>query len=159
KDQANANLQRYLGLVHYRVATLARKRNDAETAERSNKTCLEIREKLAAANESRQMDLLLVLPRRGQHARAAELAAKLQKSAKVDKEMLVDLAQCYAKCAAAVSGQAELQKSYCEQTVAALSQAVDKGFNDAELLETEPDFDGVRANPGFKALLVRLRGS
>jgi tetratricopeptide (TPR) repeat protein len=154
-DPANALNQRYLGLAHYRLATLARKRNDAESAERSNRECLKIREKLAPASESRQIDLLLVLPRCGQHGRAAELAAKIQSGGKADREVLVDLAQCLAQCAAAAD-QKELQQRYVNQAMAVLQEATAKGFNDVTLLETEPDFDALRQDSEFQALIRRL---
>jgi tetratricopeptide (TPR) repeat protein len=157
-DPANAMNQRYLGLAHYRLATLARKRNDTEIAARSNQACLTIREKLAPINESRQIDLLLVLPRCGQHARAAELAAKIQNGGDADREVLIDLAQCLAQCAAAAN-QKDLQQGYIDRAVAALNQAADKGFTDSTLLETDPDFDSLRQDPHFQILITRLKKS
>lgn len=156
-DQANALNQRYLGLSQYRMATLARKRNEPKTAELLNQACLKIREGLAPANESRQIDLLLVLPRCGQHARAAELAAKIQNGGKADREVLVDLAQCLAQCAAATANEQTVQQRYVNQAMTVLHEAAAKGFTDATLLETEPDFDALQQIPDFQALIKRLK--
>src|SRR5262249_28051243 len=153
--------QRYLGLANYRTATLAQRLGDPPTADRCNRTCLEIREKLVAAdekNERRQMELILVLPRCGQPARAPELAPKIQGGTNVDREVLVEVAQCYTQCAAAGSRDSSLGKQYMEKALQALDQALSKGYKDIVILETEPDLDALREHPDFQALLARLRG-
>jgi hypothetical protein len=159
----NVDYERYLGLAHYRMATLARRTGDDATAERSNQACLDIRQKLAAKdpnNVRRQMELLLILPRCGQHAGAAERAARLEGGPNVDRELLVEVAQCYAQCAAAAELKAEdsrLRQEYLDRAVAAIRQALAKGFKDAVMLETEPDLDPLRSHPGFQAVLVQLK--
>lgn len=159
-DPKNAQYSRYLALANYRVATLARQLGDAQTAERCNRVCLEIREKLAAddaRNERRQLDLILALPRCGQHARAAELAAKIQGGAHVDREALVEVAQCYAQCARAVPPDSILRRQYTENALRALDQAVSNGYKDAVSLETNPDLDALREHPDFRSLVTRLK--
>jgi serine/threonine-protein kinase len=163
-DQApkNALFQRYLGLANYRMATLAGRRNDAAAAERCNRACLDIRERLALAdakNESRQRELMLVLPRCGKHAKAAEMAAKLLADAALDREVLVEIAQCLAQCAAAVPDQSDLRVLYADQALDALKRAVAKGYKDAVILETEPDLDPLRPHPAFQSLLAQLKQS
>src|SRR5262249_14932103 len=159
-DPKNHFYLRYLGLANYRVATVGRRLGDAATAERCNRTCLEIREKLVAAdakNERRQIELILVLPRCGQHARAAELAAKVQGGTNVDREVLLEVAQCYTQCAAVVSPDSSLGQQYTASALRALDQAICNGFKDVVLLETEPDLDGLRGRADFQALLARLK--
>jgi serine/threonine-protein kinase len=161
-DPRNAVYQRWLALAHYRAATLARKRSDPQGAARSNQACLDIREELAKADaksERKRNDLLLVLPRCGQHTRAAELAAAIEKEAKVDREVLVLLAQCYAQCAAAVPEQAELRNRYAAKALEALNKAIASGYADLVSLETEPDLDALRGSGEFTSLLERLRKS
>jgi serine/threonine-protein kinase len=158
-DPKNAFYQRYLGLAYYRSATLARLQNDADAAHRCNEKCLQIREKLAAADaksERRRIELMLVLPRCGQHAKAAEEAAKLRKSNSADREVLVEIAQCYAQCAAAVPGEPALARQYREKAHEALTQALAQGYKDLVILETEPDLDALRDQPTFRALLATL---
>jgi eukaryotic-like serine/threonine-protein kinase len=160
-DPRQVLYERYLGLAHYRMATLARRLNDAETAQRSNAACLEHREKLAKddpKNERRHMELLLVLPRCGEHARAAELVAKVQSNPTIDREVLVEVAQCFAQCAEAVGpANTELRQLYLDRALEALNQAVAKGFTDSVLLETEPDLDALHPLPAFQSLLAGLK--
>jgi eukaryotic-like serine/threonine-protein kinase len=159
-DRRHALLQRYLGLANYRMATLAARLKDAETAQRCNGACLEIREKLAAddpKNERRRMELVLVLPRCGQHERAAAAAANFRDSKSVDREVLVEVAQVYAQCAAAVPHNPELRRRYTESALEALKQALTQGYKDLLILETEPDLDALRDQAGFQSLLARLR--
>jgi serine/threonine-protein kinase len=159
-DPKNVYYQRYLGLANYRLATLARRVHDADTAQRCNQKCLEIREKLAAADaksERRRMELILVLPRCGQHVRAAEEAAKFLNSSTADREVLYEVAQCYAQCAAAVSDAPELAREYRDKASEALTRALAQGFKDLVILETEPDLDALRDQPTFQALLATLK--
>jgi serine/threonine-protein kinase len=159
-DRKNADYQRWLGLAHYRMATLARKRSDTQTAERSNQECLTIRDSLAKADaksERKRNDLLLILPRCGQHALAAEMAGKIEKGDKVDRELLVVLAQCYAQCAASVPDQAELKNRYTAKALEALDKALASGYADLVYLETEPDLDALQGRPEFTRLLAPLR--
>jgi serine/threonine-protein kinase len=158
-DPKNAVYERYLGLANYRFGTLARKLGDGPMAERCNRKCLEIREKLAKADtisERRKIELLLILPRCGQHVRAAEEAVKVR-AGSPDREVLVEVAQCLSQCAAAVPGDLDLQKRYTESALDALRQAVSQGFTDLVILETEPDLDPLREAPGFQSLLGSLR--
>jgi tetratricopeptide (TPR) repeat protein len=156
-DRRHAILQRYLGLANYRLATLARRTNDPDTAQRCNRACLEIREKLAAESERRRVELVLVLPRCGQHERAAAEAAKFRDSKSADREVLVDVAQVYAQCAAAVPDDPALRQRYVQSALDALSRALTQGYKDLVILETEPDLDALRDQPGFQSLLARLK--
>src|SRR5262249_45234016 len=127
---------------------------------RSNQACLKIREALAKGDEKserKRNDLLLVLPRCGQHARAAELAGEIEKGAKIDRDLLILLAQCYAQCAAAVPEQAELRSRYSPRALATLTAALANGYGDLVFLETEPDLDALRGHAEFTSLLTRLR--
>jgi tetratricopeptide (TPR) repeat protein len=159
-DKKNALYQRYLALANYRMATLAQRRKDRTVSDRCNRACLEIRERLAAAdptNERRQIELTLVLPRCGQHERAAQRAVKVRQGPSADREILVELAQCYAQCAAAIDHDASLRRQYAEKAVEALNQAVSKNYRDVVLLETEPDLGALREHPDFRSLIVKLK--
>jgi hypothetical protein len=53
-------------------------------------------------------------------------------------------------CAHALSGEAK-------DALKALRQAVDKGFDDLELLESDKDLDTIRNSPQFKSLVEELK--
>ncbi len=50
-----------------------------------------------------------------------------------------------------------LAKTYADRTVQLLQQAVQKGFNNRQLLETDPRFDPVRSRDDFRKLLEQLK--
>jgi tetratricopeptide (TPR) repeat protein len=157
-DQKNADYQRAFGKANYQLGMLARRQHDADAAQKLDQKCLQIREQLSASNpknERRRIELMLVLPRCGQHAGAAAEADKLL-SGNPDREVLVEVAQCYAQCAAAVSGDPALRAAYTDKAIDALTRAIDQGYKDVVILETEPDLDGVRDDSRFQALLQRL---
>lgn len=157
-DPNNANYQRSFGKAHYDLGMVARRQHDAGAAQKYDQKCLQIHEHLAEANpknERRRIELMLVLPRCGQHARAASDADKLL-SGNPDREVLVEVAQCYAQCAGAVLADPALRAAYTDKALDALARAVDQGYKDVVILETEPDLDAVRDDPRFRALLDRI---
>jgi hypothetical protein len=157
-DQKNADYQRSFGLANYQSGMVARRQHDADAAQKFDQKCLQIREQLSASNpknDRRRIELLLVLPRCGQHPRAAAEAEKLL-SGNPDREVLVEVAQCFAQCAAAVSADPTLKAAYTVKALDSLTRAVDQGYKDAVILETEPDFDAVRDDARFRALLDRM---
>jgi tetratricopeptide (TPR) repeat protein len=162
-DPKNTFYQRALGLANYRSGALARRQNNAELAQAFDQKCLQIREKLAAADaksERRRIELMLVRPRCGQHVQAAEDADRLLNTgstAPPDREVLVEMAQCFAQCAAAVTNDPGQRAAYVQKALDSLSGAIDQGYKDIVILETEPDLDTLREDPRFQKLLDRLR--
>ena len=94
----------------------------------------------------------LSLARCGHADRAAEEAADLNCRAIDDNEVLLLVAGCFARCAAAAPDEAA-RRRYAGQAVAALADAVGQGYKDAVVLRTEPDLEAVRAEPAYRALL------
>ena len=136
---------------------LARMQNDAAAADRSNRLSLDLRNKLATADpksERRLMELLLVQSRTGGHKSFADQAAKILQKPNLDREVMVELAECYSQAAASVSDDPALRRQYLDQSLGLLQRAVKQGYKDVVVLETDPDLGAVRDEPGFRALLT-----
>ena len=160
-DDKNALYRRYLGLADYRLGTLARRQGDAAAASRWNRECLALRERLAKddpKSERREIELLLVRSRVDDHAAIATVAAEMEKKPNLDREVLVELAQCYSQLAGRLPIEAVPRAGYQERALALLGQAVAKGFKDVVVLETEPDLDAVRDASGFAPILAAAGG-
>jgi eukaryotic-like serine/threonine-protein kinase len=159
-DPKNAMYRRYLALANYRCGTLARRQGDKSAADRWNLECLRIREELASADaksERRQMELLLIRARTGGHREMADGAAKILAKPDVDREVLVELAQCYSQATASVPDDPALRRRYLDQSLDLLRRARTLGYKDLVVLETDPDLDAVRGEPGFRALLTETK--
>jgi serine/threonine-protein kinase len=155
-DAKNALYRRYLALADYRCGTLARKRGDAPAADRWNAECLKLREALAAddpKSERRAIELLLAQSRTGGRDAAIAAAAKIEAKPNVDREVLVELAQCFSQMAAGLADDAKLRAEYLDHARALIGRALAQGYRDAVVLETDPDLDAVRAAPGFRDVL------
>jgi serine/threonine-protein kinase len=115
-------------------------------------------------NLALQTTLTTVLARGGVHKEAAARAEALRRLAPEHANNLYNVGCCHALCAAATAtakGTEEelqaLRRRYTDDALKALGQAIDQGFSNAALLQTDPDLDAVRADPGFAALLKKLR--
>jgi eukaryotic-like serine/threonine-protein kinase len=159
-DPKNVNYQRDLGIAYYRAGTLAQRLGDAEQAKGHFQACLALREQMAAAdpmNDRRRMELIVVLPHCGQHQRAAEMADRQRASATADSELLMEMACCYAQCAAAATSDAALRQVYADKAIAAIQDAAAQGYKDVVVLETDPDLAPIRHEAGYLALVETLK--
>ncbi|HEV3447479.1 MAG TPA: serine/threonine-protein kinase [Gemmataceae bacterium] len=114
-----------------------------------------------------KFQLALCHARCGEHEPAARLAEELRKAAPEDGLNLVKVGCCYALCRAAVlagktgtplsAADRDLQKRYTEQALASLRRAVERGYADSALLETEPDLAPVHSLPEFKVLIKEMK--
>src|SRR3954451_24781756 len=95
------------------------------------------------------MELMLALAHCGEHARAAGIAAGLEKTVKPDAEFLIDIARCYAQCAAASPGDEALRGRYTAEAIRAAEAAVKQGYRDTVYLTAEPDLDPLQAQERF----------
>ncbi len=163
KEIVNADPKKFdyqwdLGHAHYRLGLLALRAKDEGGGRAQFESCRTVREKLATrdkANDRRQMELMLPLAHCGKHTEAAAIATKLL-SGMTDGELLVDVARCYAQCAAATSDET-LRNHYMTDAIQAISNAVKHGYRDVVYLSTEVDFDSLRATEGFRSLLEEIR--
>jgi serine/threonine-protein kinase len=156
-DEKNTDFQRDLGLAYYRLGSLALRMKDPGAAQARFRKCLEIREGLAQAdrtNVRRAMELMLVLAHCGEVERATAIAAKTRQTPLPDNELLIDVARCYAVCAA--GSQNPPGAVYKTRALEALNLAVANGYRDRVYLESEWDLSSLRDLPDFGKLLDRL---
>jgi hypothetical protein len=152
-DEKRATYRRFLALADYRCATLARRQADAAAADRCDRECLRLRAELAAADpesERRAIELLLVRSRTDDHRDAATAVAEMERKPNLDREVLVELAQCYSQMAARLTPDDRFRARYLDRGVGLIRRALDQGYTDMVLLETDPDLEAIREAPGFK---------
>ena len=155
-DPKNVLYRRYLALADYRLGTLARRTGDAAAADRRNRECLALREQMAQEDpksERRVIELLLVRSRTDKHEDVAADVAKMEQKPKLDREVLVELAQCYSQMAARLTGEDKARAQYLNQALGLIRRALEQGYTDKVILETDPDLDAVREAPGFRDVL------
>ncbi len=162
EDPKNADFMRELGVALMRSGILAFETKSPE-ADGYFKECLAIREKLAqedTGNERRQVDLMLILPRVGEHEKAAKIADGFAaKAGTADPELHFETARAYAGCVAAAGPDDKLRSEYSRKAVEAISRAIDTGYRDWVALETEPDLDPIRNDPEFLSRVAGLKAS
>jgi tetratricopeptide (TPR) repeat protein len=124
-----------------------------------------------SAPEEKVLRLLLgraaALARQGRPAEAAATAEKLRERKPQDGINLYNVACCYALCAPAVGAgkpadllTAEERAARADYTARALKElraAVDHGFRDVAHMESDPDFDALRHEPGYRAIVAELK--
>ncbi|HKB02849.1 MAG TPA: serine/threonine-protein kinase [Gemmataceae bacterium] len=155
-DGKDTTYQRYLALADYRCGTLARRAGDPAAADGWNRDCLALRKTLVAANktnERRAIELLLVRARTDGHADVAAAAEAIGQKPKLDREVIVELAQCYSQLAARLPGEDKARAQYQDRALGLIRRALEQGYTDKVVLETDPDLDAVREAPGFRAVL------
>jgi hypothetical protein len=104
------------------------------------------------------MELMRSLAHVGQIDKAAGIADRFSAGPKLDNELRLDIAQCYAQCARRVpDGQAARKAGFQLKGIEVLRAAVANGFRDRVSLETEPDLDPLRTREDFQALIAKLR--
>ncbi len=162
-DPKSAVAQGDAGTAHYYVATAALRQGDRATAATHFHSCLEIRERLAAAQKTKiaSIDLMLALARCGRHEDAARIADEINRQpqgADIDFQLACGYALSAGAAERATPDRAHaLVRRYADAAVAALRHAVGLGWKDVGSLETDPDLDPIRRDAGFLALLDELR--
>jgi tetratricopeptide (TPR) repeat protein/tRNA A-37 threonylcarbamoyl transferase component Bud32 len=108
-------------------------------------------------NDVRRMALLKLLPRVGQVERALEMADRIAAGPKVDSELWVELACCYAQCARSLPPEKAEGARACQiKAVDAVRSAIRGGFRDKIALEIEPDLDPIRPRDDFQEVLREM---
>ncbi|MBX9627065.1 MAG: hypothetical protein K2X82_24905, partial [Gemmataceae bacterium] len=156
-DPTNPDALRDLGRVTYSQGLAALRAGDRAAAGKFFAESLAPRRNRPglAADLTAQRDLMMSLARTGGHGEAVEMAEAVRAKLPKDPGALVDIACCYAVSSAAVPAGADRDR-YAAKALEALGQAIDAGYGDKVNLETEPDLDGVRVRPEFKALVDRV---
>jgi serine/threonine protein kinase len=158
-DPDDIKLQPFLALAHERLATANVAQGKRPDAKQHYQEALRLRKALwqiEPTNLVREAAYILALARCGQPDQAAAGAAKLLQRAGNKTALLLDVARCYAACAAADGPK---KGEYSEQAVAVLKAVVDqRDYKDAFALATDPDLAAVRAAPAFQALVAEVKG-
>jgi hypothetical protein len=150
--------QRRLSQAYYRRATASLRLGETAAAEQDYRRCLELREKFAARHPQDQearTALMVSLARCGQHERAVTLAEELRTAGRKGPRLLFHIACCYALCVPTVPD--DLRQRFIGKAVEALEQAIALGYRDRVDIETDPDLDAIRREPGYRAAIERLQ--
>lgn len=157
-DSKKFDYQWDLGHAHYRLGLAAVRAKDEGAGKEHFDNCRIVRDKLATqdkSNERRQMELMLPLAHCGKQAEASTIATKLL-GAEPDRELLIDVARCYAQCAAA-SADETIRKKFTTDAVQSVAKAVNQGYRDIVYLSTDVDLDPLRGQDDFTLLLETIR--
>jgi tetratricopeptide (TPR) repeat protein len=154
-----------LAITHYYVATAALRAGDRKAAGEHYRACLKIREGLAGDPKAKLniIDLMIARARCGQHQIASQTAEELITKPPLDARVCFQAACGFSLCAGAAaeapaSPEAKaLAERYTEKALQALRLALGAGGKNVVDVETDPDLDAVRGDPGFKAILVAYR--
>ena len=160
KVDKSVEYKKNLGLALYSRGLASVRLNDRPGAKKYFQDCLAVREELSSkdpTNDRRKMDLMLVSPHCGRYEEAAKLAESLRVGREKDREFLIDIAKCYAQCAAAAGNDGILRSKYEQAALAAMEAVVGQEYKDILTLETSPDLDPIRSNPQFMKLLQDVK--
>jgi len=147
-----------LALIDARLGTISARRNRPAEAAKHFQDALKLETTLLLlepANVTRQAARVLALARSGQHAEAAAEAAKVQPHVAKSPELLLQIARCYATCAAAATPP---KPEYVKLALAAVQTAAGADYRDARALQTDPDLEPVRETATFQEILAKVMG-
>ncbi len=159
RDKTNVRLKEELAVILYSVATAALCRGETELAAAKYRDSRDIRQVLTRGAKEGGIyeDYLVTLARCGECDLAASLARSLREKSSKEMNSLINVACCFAICSQATT--ASQRDDLADRALEALRTAVALGYRDVYNIETEPDLDGVRDRPGFKAILDELQRS
>ena len=150
--------QPLLALAHERLGASAARQGKADEARKQYQEALELRQELFQVEPKNlpwHAAYAVALARAGKPTEAAAEAVKVQPRSSKSTELLLQVARCYAACAAAGTPQ---KADYIKQALAALATATDKDYQGVIPLRTDPDLSALRGEAGFKALLEKVEG-
>ncbi len=163
EDSQNALVKRNLSIVFYGLGVVSQRAGDSAAAADHFQNCLTLRRELAERDQQdvrAQTDLMLVLPRCGEHAEGSDVAEKLREKLPKSQRNLYNIACCYAICvAAARDSDQTLGDKYTNQAFTALRDAISLGYKAAGQLQTDPDLDPIREHPDFLRIIDELTGA
>jgi tetratricopeptide (TPR) repeat protein len=159
-----------VSLQHYRLGVVADRKGERDQALAHFKECRRIRENLVRflpGNANYQKQLMLILPRVGEHEAAAARAAKARVVAARKPEELVEIATVYSMCIPEVGrgkppqdliqGEKDLKKQYTDTCLAILRDLAALGFTDWGYMQIEVDFEAIRPHPEFQAIVAKMK--
>jgi serine/threonine protein kinase len=160
-DPRNVYDQRNVGKAQYNLGCLDLLESKADDARARFERALTIRETLAAIdpkNDRRRMDLMLAQAQTGRVDEAEATAERLVSRPKIDSELRVELARCYAIASRTLAGaDRQRAESFGMRAMDQLRAAVKDGYRDWSYLGGEPDLRPLREREDFRALLEEIR--
>ena len=158
-DPENIMARKDLALAHYYLGTALLRPGDKKGPRVHDTRCLELREALSKVPAARmeEVDMLIALARVGRVAEAAKIADELIAVPPQDARIDFFAACGYALCAGAVADDEKAARRYTDLALAALSKGIDVGWQDKVSLQTDPDLDPIKADPGFARIAPPAR--
>ena len=158
QDPENVLAKKDLALAHYYLATALLRLGDKEGSKLNYSRCLELREALSKQPSVRmeEVDMLIALARVGRVAEAARIADDLIAVPPQDARIDFHAACGYALCAGASQADPAAVRKFTDLALVALNKGIDVGWRDRVSLETDPDLDPIKADPGFALALARI---
>jgi serine/threonine-protein kinase len=156
-DPEDLEAQQELAQAHARLGTVSARRHRAADAEKHYQEALKLETallQLEPANVTRQAARVLALARCGRHAEAAAEAAKVQPRVARSPELLLQLARCYATCAAADTAR---KAEYVKLALEALRAATNRDYKDAVALQSDIELEPIRGEAAFKAIVEKVK--
>jgi serine/threonine-protein kinase len=150
--------QPLLAQLYEQLGAASKRLGKRPEAEEHYQKALKLRTDLlmvANSNVPRKAAYVLALARASKIADAAAGAAKVQPQVGQSSSLLLQIARCYATCAAADAPQ---KAEYVKRALEAVGAAAGEDFRDAVALQNDPDLEPVRGEPGFKAIVERVKG-
>jgi tetratricopeptide (TPR) repeat protein len=155
EDPDSLDLRERLAATYYRLGLSAA---DPGKAKEAYAECLKVRKELAAIDPKDTLagvQLALALARAGETGEAEKIVGRLLKQAGKDRQVLFQVA-CTLSIASGVTADKEAARGYRDRAFQVLSDLVKAGWTDRGGLESDLDFDFIRADPRFKELLRAL---
>jgi tetratricopeptide (TPR) repeat protein len=155
EEPDSLDLRQRLGATHYRLGMAF---TDPKRAKEAFADCLKVRKELAAIDPQDTLagvELALALARAGETVEAEKVAGRLLGQAGTDRQVLFQVA-CTLSIASGVTADKEAAGRYRDRAFQVLRDLVKAGWTDRGGLESDPDFDFVRADPRFEELLRAL---
>jgi tetratricopeptide (TPR) repeat protein len=149
RDPGNLEHQTLLALTHERLAAAARRGGKPGGAAADEQEALRLRAELLRTepdNSFRRAAWLLALARCGKQADALSGADAMRRRVGNSPELLLQLARCYAACAAAGPGRAGPLTAKALEAVRAAARL---GYRDAVAVRGDPALAGLLGQPGF----------
>jgi eukaryotic-like serine/threonine-protein kinase len=152
QDPRSAEKRRMAALLNFRIAQWHSNLGTVDKAKAAFDRSLELRRvavDLDPSNDRKQLDLFIASAGSGDELTCESLYQRYSVFPKIDNEMRIDLAR---GCARLAASAAEPQK-WQTRSLNLIRVAIDEGFGDPVLLQTELDFDSIRGTEDFNSLL------
>jgi tetratricopeptide (TPR) repeat protein len=159
RDPQNLRYQSSLALAHYRLGLVALAGHDPDAAEAHFGEALALRRRLAEIDPTNvfyQGDLAASLAQCGLYDEAARCADGLRKRIGRHPRLFLQLAGCYARCAAGSPGAA--RQELMRKALEAVRAATAEGYKDAQTLRTGLELALLRDEPAYRELLAGVPG-